>query len=365
MRRRFQAVVWILGAAIPAQAVSLKDIRSWVERGEVRSVEEVVRKLPPDMRSRFVLMERSRSLQQASPQAPRAILYGDRAGLVVSFNGAPGHRGYGSIEAIELDPSGLSYEMRSFDFTGATPHISPPNPEICLRCHRALPRHSWEPYPYWPGALGEGPKFSAEERRRLETFSASAGSHPLYRHLDFSRVKSRDSTPAFELYALVTEQNLRRAPALIAASTDYARYRPALLGALADCPEIASWAPELEKNAPWESVRQDTLRRFQKLPAPYQRILTSAVPSVVAKLRYLLESRGFPVDVLPNSFTDRFFLTAPGTVIPQLLARMPGLPPNAPMGALSAYFQPGTRPYGPIEKKAHSAFCQDLKREMP
>ncbi len=362
-RMAWGLALWIWGMS-PAQAVSLKEIGSWVRRGEVRSVEDVVKRLPADLRARFVLMERSRSLQEASPQFPRTVLYGERGDLLISFNGEASQRGFGTLEAIERDPARLTHEIRSFDFTGPTPRVSPPNPEICMKCHRSFARPNWEPYPYWPGALGQSPKFSPEERRRLEAFAQSAPRHPLYRHLDFSRVKSRASTPAFELYAILTEQTILRAPAILAASPAYGHYRPAILGALADCPDVAAWTPELGKSISFEKYREDTLRRFQLLPAPYAPLLTGAIPSVMAKLRYLLESRNFPVDSLPNSFTERYFLTTAGSVVPQILSRMPGIPPTAPLAALSAYFQPGARPYGLAEKKAHAEFCDALKGEM-
>jgi hypothetical protein len=349
---------------LQAQALTLKEIGQWVDRGEVKSVAEVLARLPRDLRSRFVLMERSRSLQEASPDSPRALLYGDRGELVLAFNGRADQRGYGTLEAIELDPARMTYEIRTFDFRGEKPRVSGANPELCLRCHRSVPRPSWEPYPYWPGALGQSPKYSVDERRRLQAFAAAAPRHPLYRYLDFSQGAARASTPAFELYALFTEQNLRRLPRLLAASPEYVRYRPALLGALADCPDLKDWTTHPNKEAVWQSYRQDTLRRYQALPAPYQAELTLAIPSVVAKLRYLLETRGFPADALANSFTERFFLTAAGAFVPQLLSRMDGLPTSVPMGALSAYFQPGTRPYGDVEKAAHAQFCDSLRREI-
>lgn len=354
--------IWGLGLSLAwanaAPGVSLQDIAGWVNRGEVRSVEDVLVRLPDDLRSRFVLMEKSRSLQEASPDAPRAILYGNTADLVVSFNGKAGQRGFQTIEAIEHNPARSTYELRQFDFSGAKPRVSPPNPEICVRCHRNVPRPNWEPYPYWPGALGQGPNFSSEESKRLAEFASANARHPQYGRLKFT---AKRSTPAFELYTLFTEQNLNRIPRALAATPDFLRFRPALLAALADCPNLTAWPLP---NGNWDALRQDTLRRFQMLPAPYQTLLTSAIPSVMTKLRYVLETRGFPVDVLPNSFTDRFFLTAAGSVIPQIVARLPAGKVKTPLAALSAYFQPGTRPYGAAEKKAHADFCAALKQEF-
>lgn len=350
MGGRVGLLVLAFFGAVSAHALSFRDIQGWAERGEVKSVEDVLRRLPAEYRTHFVLMERSRSLQEASPEAPRALLFGERAELVLSFNGHPGQRGYDSLETVELDPSRMTYEIRAVHFVGGKAMVSGPNPEICLRCHRSLPRPNWEPYPHWPGALGQGPNYSADERRRLEAFSTAAAAHPRYRYLDFTRAKRRDTSPAFDLYALYTEQNLKRMARVLAAAPGYGS---SIFAALADCPQVSPGP-----------FAQDTLRRFQRLPAPYRPLLTGAIPSVMAKLRELLEPKGFAVDVLPNSFTERYFLTAAGSLVPQLLSRLPGLPAGAPLSALSAYFQPGTRPYGAAEKKVHADFCEAMARGM-
>lgn len=358
---------WRLGLALgmaapPAPGITIRDLETWVNRGEVRSVEEAIRRLPPAMRARFVLMERSRSLQEASASAPRAILHDERAELMVSFNGAPGQRGYGTLEAIGRDASGLHFELRRFDFTVSPARVSPPNPKVCVTCHRSFVRPNWEPYPYWPGALGEGPRYTAQERKRLRELADKAGTHPLYKQLDWTAALTQgfSSTPAFQLYSLLTDGNLDRDARLIAGSADFARFRPWILAALSDCPDVERFpAP----SGTWKTLKADTDRRFHLLPAPYRPLLTSAVPSVMAKLRLVLETRGFPVDALPNSFTERFFLTAHGAIVPQLLSRLPGLPPKVPWGALKGYFQPGSHPYGAAERKAHAEWCERLRRE--
>lgn len=334
-------VPWVTAGfiAMSAQAVTFRDIEAWTRRGEVKSVEDVLRRLPQDYRSRFVLMERSRSLQEASPVAPRAILFGDRAELTLAFNGEPGQRGFGQLESVELDPRTLAYEIRTIDFTATPARISPPNPAVCVKCHRQIPRPNWEPYPYWPGALGEWPRYTAEERRRLENFVKSAPSHPLYRHLDFRHSLSRRTSSAFDLYTLYTEVNLERNALLL-------KDRSGALASLADCPPAIS--------------DPDMIRRFRNLASPYHGLLTSAVASVMAKLRAQLA--GFPVDVLPTSFSERFFLTASGSYLPQLISKMTD---KAPLAALSAYFQPSTRPYGAAEKRAHADFCATLTGGKP
>ena len=69
-------------------------------------IEQVLPLLPERMLARYVLMEESGSLQGATPDNPRVILYGNTscrfdANLLVTFNGDPKERGYAYLEAIQ------------------------------------------------------------------------------------------------------------------------------------------------------------------------------------------------------------------------------------------------------------------------
>lgn len=131
----------------------------------------------------YLLSFRSRSLQSATPQSPRAILFSPAADFVASFNGHSALRGSRNIEVIRFNHSTERFEFRevTFDLKNR-PTVSEENPRKCLECHQSFtradvdPRPNWEPYFMWPGFFGmtDGPPLKSEkhltqaERERLD-----------------------------------------------------------------------------------------------------------------------------------------------------------------------------------------------------
>lgn len=193
---------------------------TFVERirsGGATTVESAVQLLPRAIRDRYALMHRSRSLQSASFQAPRAILFESDGSFLATFNGGdPLSRGHDKIEIIQFRPDERRWEFREIAFArGSPPRVSEANPRKCLECHQSPrrqdvdPRPNWEPYSTWPGAyasvdgnLGQTLEASGfpesrlrpedapmlEEQKReageLQAFmSGVKPSHPRYREL--------------------------------------------------------------------------------------------------------------------------------------------------------------------------------------
>jgi hypothetical protein len=48
-----------------------------------------------------MLMRRSASIQDASDAHPRAIVFGDDARFIFTFNGEPSQRGYDAVEILQ------------------------------------------------------------------------------------------------------------------------------------------------------------------------------------------------------------------------------------------------------------------------
>lgn len=148
------------GPAIPVdggEPFTIERLAELAARSE--SIEATLAALPPGLRSRYVLMYRSRSLQGASFEAPRAILFEDDGSFVVSFNGGdPQMRGHDKLEAVQFRETERRWEFREIDFSSGEPRLSEANPRKCLECHQSPrrqdvdPRPNWEPYLTWPGA---------------------------------------------------------------------------------------------------------------------------------------------------------------------------------------------------------------------
>lgn len=111
---------------------------------------------------RFYLMSyRSRSLQSATPEAPRILLFNPITDFVASFNGHQAKRGSQNIETVRFNHKTDRFEFRELTFDNKNkPTLSEVNPKKCLECHQSLtrdqadPRPNWEPYFMWPGFYG-------------------------------------------------------------------------------------------------------------------------------------------------------------------------------------------------------------------
>lgn len=192
-RRSSAAVVLALATATlcaPSAAETFESVRNRIEQAGLRSVEATLAALPGPFRSRYALMFDSRSVQGASFENPRAILYGADARFVLTFNGDPAQAGYDAIETMEYDERTGGFVYREIRFPrgadATTPvYFSEPNPARCGKCHGEPARPIWDTHPTWPGAYGERYRaaLSEPERRGMRAFLAGRAAHPRYRQL--------------------------------------------------------------------------------------------------------------------------------------------------------------------------------------
>ena len=337
--------------------------------------EEVIAKLPPEVRARFVLMLKSRSAQEASAENPRALLYNEAGTFWVSFNGSKEQRGFEALELMQYDPRTKDYEFREILYRNGQAEISEPNPSACLVCHQRNPRANWEPYPYWPGALGQTYRFSKAEIQKIYAFAQSAASHPRYRHLDFAthfkrHLQGKNETPAFETYQLLNRQVLDRVPMKIRQLPEYGQFRFAIFGALANCADLEGFVP-LEQLDPlphltYPNVSSDMERRFARLPLIYRRFLRPQTKGATIKLRYLFENLGIVLQEFTNSFSEKYFLSSTGTLFPYLIRQLYYLDPTlkglkVPFAALRDYYSLTPFPSEPKYQKQYDDFCTELK----
>ena len=151
---------------------SFDALAKMIREKELRSIDEIVPLLPTDVRNRYVMMYRSRSLQKASFQKPRAIVFEGDASFIAGFNdeSLPGGN---TLEVIQFREAERKWEFREISFPkdGGRPVISNANPRKCLECHQSPsrvdvdPRPNWEPYSNWPGA------YAGIDGRLTETYA--------------------------------------------------------------------------------------------------------------------------------------------------------------------------------------------------
>jgi hypothetical protein len=242
----------------------LDDIKQIIKINNIKSIEELLPYLPEEYRSRSTYVYSSRSIQEASPESPRVILFGRDASLMMSFNGHPSQKGHENLEIIQFNKNSNEYELFDIHFDPEKkldPIISEKNPSNCISCHGDKPKPIWDTYFLWPGVIGaEDGDETQLEKKYMKDFTDRKSNHPLYKHIPEQKLLFAAGIDGFvenmgpngngvqinsELNALLNRQNFK----IIAQDlkNDPVSYdlRYAILGAMS-CPseEIDSFIPE-------------------------------------------------------------------------------------------------------------------------
>ena len=180
-------------SSTPATSFGYSDLVGLIQTKHLNSIEALLPHLPTELRSGYTLMHKSRSMQAASEQYPRVILFGRDAQLTCAFNGDPRERGFNSLECIQFVGSERRFDFRQIVFP-ETGSISQDvvfsesgrtaNGKVsCSVCHGQDPRPNWSGYASWPGAYGESDDGLGRELTAYSRFVASRANHPRYQYL--------------------------------------------------------------------------------------------------------------------------------------------------------------------------------------
>ncbi|NCN95370.1 MAG: hypothetical protein GW917_01460, partial [Bdellovibrionales bacterium] len=175
-----------------APKVTAAYVKNLVQQKSIGSVESLLAHLPEHFRSSFVLMHKSRSIQEATYLNPRVILMSSKGlkdflsgndqsdykpeEVLMSFNGGGHHFGSESVEMIQWRQDTKSYELSEILFRDGKANFSGTNPSQCLTCHSRggqSPTPIWDTYFTWPGAYGANDgiiKYGTEEDGGFRAF---------------------------------------------------------------------------------------------------------------------------------------------------------------------------------------------------
>ena len=234
---------------------SIKDFLKWV------------RFQYPEQMENYTLVRQSLSLQNGTPLAPRAVVFGPDAKFIFTFNESSD-----SVELILATSNG--WELREIEQTPLegnekfgiysplnsllTPFVpeksltlSPPNPGKCIGCHTASPRPIWEDYPIWKTAYGAHDDLILHDTEEMETFrdfQRKQKQHPRYQWLNptaESDVAPYSSGPAFNpnyflrpnlrLTHLLSRYHSKFIATELLKHKDYGKYRHLILASFLGC----------------------------------------------------------------------------------------------------------------------------------
>jgi len=209
-------------------AMSRARLDALLQRGGIHALDQVPAALPKDFVVNFTLkhgklregerghlVERDVS-QSSDPLAPRAILWDERSGFVVSYNGGTAGQTEGNrLDVLEFDDEKKAFHFSGLEFNGQTAPVYKTDPEMeparkCARCHGPTPRPIFSMYPDWPSFYGSDNDEltdSSKEVQRLELADfgrfrqgVEASRSPRYLPL-FDRDNVRAQFRGAELYA--------------------------------------------------------------------------------------------------------------------------------------------------------------------
>ncbi len=137
-------------------------------------VDVFISRLPKNYRRHFTMIHRSFSIQEATPMAPRVVLFGPHAKVVMTFNAGPEYDGKKlaggeTIEIMEYDSKAKEWHFSELSFDKNKKAKLEEHPAKCVMCHSGTPKAvelSQAPfykgklkpifpqYPFWPGFYG-------------------------------------------------------------------------------------------------------------------------------------------------------------------------------------------------------------------
>lgn len=140
-------------AAEPPTDITYEWLEQLIKTENLSSVQAVIEKLPDGYKKNFVLMRSSASIQGATLENPRVIMFGKTARLMMTFNGHPKERGFDRLEMIEFNDQTKKFDFKFIAFKNGV-KFSPPNNRKCIACHSAYQVPIWTNTNYMPGAYG-------------------------------------------------------------------------------------------------------------------------------------------------------------------------------------------------------------------
>jgi hypothetical protein len=142
--------------SIAEPAFNYENLVQLIQLQQIHSIDDLVSKLPPSMKSNIILMYASQSMQDADPLHPRVILFTNDAKLTCAYGKGP------TLECFQFRDQTARFDFREILFSDlpdkkiwfSASNRSADGKKSCTACHGQDPRPNWESYSFWPGSYG-------------------------------------------------------------------------------------------------------------------------------------------------------------------------------------------------------------------
>lgn len=313
-----------LGVKSP-ENFTFEDVVKLIADHKANTLEELLPQLPFGIRSRFVLMNQSRSSHQASNHFPRVILCSPTARLMMAYSTAHSDENRNMLEVIQWRDDTEKFEFREIAFEPRgrkPPKISEANPSRCNTCHGDSMRPNWEPASSWPGAIGHGLHLEEVEVNQLTALAKR--NDPRLRALAWGTAKVGNESPSSQMARHVNVLNMTRMARFLRDSRDYELYKYSIVAGLLGLPEFLDVEPVmtayLERPADYRDRLNETKKTLEKTLAQYY---SPNDGESIANVRFIFETRKVSIRDVATSFRTPFLITGDrntdfGSVVLQL-----------------------------------------------
>ncbi len=340
---------------------------------------EFLQQTYPGLFDNFVLLHNSQSLQAASFEHPRLLLY--QGGSILAFN--EGSQEKRRVELIETDPQTFEMHFHEIEFQPSGKVAFNENPTVCVACHGTPLRPLWNPYDFWPNAFGSavGRLRSHEEKQAYDNFRAhrlgpvesrlqfSATTHSRYTSAEIPQIE------AFTQY--ISHLNMGRWVNQFFPTDKIPPYIYALIASLQGCEALETYIPDdvlrqmsYSQTSTWQHTKDahDALAnlldaQYGKLfpsyhvnfPMDFGRLEKNGNIHKLSQMRWLLENFGQSHRALVMSRAENAFLfDSPANFSIDLLKTLYVLRPH--------YFTKLSSTYVKAELSYPKTDCQELKQ---
>jgi hypothetical protein len=209
------ALLLLLSSSSWAASFTYTDLVNLIQQNKIMSVEALLPLLPEDLRSNYTLMFASGSLQGATFNNPRAIMFGTDASLTCAFNGDKSEKGFNHFECFQFQKDTQSFDFRQIEFPSPSAKIrkvvfsrsgmSSDGNTSCLSCHSSDPRPNWDGYSLWKGSYGANDDDITDYESQYASFVKTRPTHPRYKWL----IQGTDPKAPYSSFDIKDRPNLR------------------------------------------------------------------------------------------------------------------------------------------------------------
>ncbi len=262
-----------------------------------------------EYRKNAIIMTGSQSIQAASPQYPRVIMFSDDYKTLVSVESLPTLQNSQQVEVIQYNKENHGYEFYEAQLGQKYAIHNMTGNDKCSSCHHGAP--IWEPYDFWPGSI---PRASVCRTEAEKDYFVSD---------DF-----KNNTILNDLnLGCTTSNNLKLADGLrnshhfdyvsrrIQRLKNYQKLKFAVMAAMMDCPNIENFNKGLEGYNPdrISTVRREAEDSFKKMDKDIYDLMVrdslGVSADVAVGLAYLLFDQGIDFSGLFMSFESKYFIS--------------------------------------------------------